>query len=128
MIPVQVGNRIVRTVDACQANAMARGTNVRVIRQRSTKAIVRLIIEPHALDYESPGSSFSQDSRTSTKREALFTASDAVPQGIGGQRVIYTHKPSFWFSPGALSGHPGSRGRAESAPTTTLRPSLLVKR
>lgn len=112
VIPVQVGNRIVATVDPSRAEAMARGSNVRVIRKRSTGQIVRLLVEACVLYDESNDGQpvFHQDSRTSTQRERLFSGIDSISRGAMGAPSVYAHKPSSLFS-ASLMGRGGGRAR-----------------
>lgn len=123
MVPVQVGNRIAYLVDASRADSMSQGINVRVIRSRRTKAIVRLIISPRELAdgcVNEPSS--SQDSRKSTKVEYLFCEQDAAAKGVAGSRTVVGHKPSHLYKP-SFTHSKGSGCRQEGkrgVPTTTV--------
>jgi hypothetical protein len=130
MIPVQVGTRIVDLVSVAQASRISTGVNVKTVRDRRTKSIVRLIIKPHeAGNGRADEQGEHLDSRKTTYREPLFVDHEPdtymlMPDGaksprparraaVAGSSFVYQLKPSSSFL--LASG----RREGTSAPTTT---------
>lgn len=114
MIPVLVGNRIIDRVDAARADCLSHGANVKAIRAKGTRAIVRLIITPRELgDGRARERSESGNSRKATYIERLFT--DHEPSGpVAGYPFLFQLKSSTIFR---------DRRAARRAPTTTSVPA-----
>lgn len=135
MIPVQVGTRITDMVDSARAASLARGSNVKAVRDRRTRSIVRLIITPLELgNGRADEPSGVADSRKTTFRERLFTDHEpdehmllsdgtrtlrksTVP--LAGTGFVFSFKHSSTYAPPRTSG----RREGKSAPTTTPTPS-----
>ena len=132
MIPVQVGTRIVDLVDPRRAASMASGENVRVVRDRRSKSIVRLILQPMS-DGRNQEASVGGNSCRAHKVEYLFQ--DGVEpselNSVGGpaprcSTTIFALKPSFLFERSSSKSQKSmTSGRASdglrAVPTTSAQ-------